>query len=336
MSYRARVLSSYIYAGDEGPFSSMGRRNRWFHGFVAGLVDQGSTLNDFTLDFVELPRDSDGVGAVYRECREQEVSLVICAGTDATLRWMRVCTDIPTLHFGAHPENNGLEVIARPNLAGVRLNLPLIWSYRNFSLLREVLPALKRVYVPINLQSEFAFAGARAAYGQFRRNHDEFWIPGSSSWCGHRSVHHLAERLGCAYYEGPYSSVDQLLDGLNTAELQGAAFVGFNDTVLMKDAANRLRQWCGEQGAPLFWVNNWPIISAEVNGGIADFSSHFEEVGKVLSAQALAILRDGRSAGELGFADDPGEHFGLNLRRCRELSIPVPEAVRARFHVVKE
>lgn len=336
MTYRARVLSSYIYSGGEGPFSTMGRRNRWFHGFVSGLIAQGSTLNEFVLDFVELPRDADGVAAVHRDSLEQQVQLVICAGTDATLRWTRECDHIPTLHFGAHPENNGLEVVTKPNVAGVRLNLPLIWNYENFSLLRALLPDLRAVYTPLNLHSEFAFPDARAAYGQFRRDNGAFWVPGSSPWCGHRSVHHLAERLGCEYFEGPFSSVDHLLQGLDAADPRGAAFVGFNDTVLMKDAANRFRQWCGEHGAPLFWVNNWPIISAGDHGGVADFSSHFEEVGHVLSKQALALLRDGKTPAEIGFSSDPGERFGLNLRRCRELSIPVSDAVRARFHMVRE
>ena len=163
MKHRVRVLSSYIYSGGEGPFSSMGRRNRWFHGFVAGLIAQGSSLNDLALEFVELPRDDDGVSAVHRDAVEQQVQLVICAGTDATLRWAQACSDIPTLHFGAHPENNGLEVVLQPNVSGVRLNLPLIWSYENFSLWRALLPDLRAVYIPLNLHSEFAFPDARAA-----------------------------------------------------------------------------------------------------------------------------------------------------------------------------
>ena len=76
MSHRVRVLSSYIYEGDEGPFSAMGRRNRWFHGFVAGLVHQGSSLNELALEFVRLPNDAAGVEAVHRECLEQQVELV--------------------------------------------------------------------------------------------------------------------------------------------------------------------------------------------------------------------------------------------------------------------
>jgi hypothetical protein len=335
MSHRVRVLSSYIYEGDEGPFSSMGRRNRWFHGFVAGLVRQGSSLNDLQLDFVRLPADAAGVEAVHRECLDQQVELVICAGTDAIMRWARVCRDIPSLYFGAHPENNGLEVIRQPNISGVRLNLPLIWSYRNFSLLRDLVPNLRAVYIPLNLESEFAFPNVRAAYTEARRHGREPWIPGSSGFIGHRGVHFLAERLGCDYYEGPYASVDELMDGLAAAGrmgLEGAAFVGFNDTVLMEHAANRFREWCLDNGAALFWVNNWPIIAA---GGVADFSSHFEEVGKLLSTQALAILRDGRPVGEVAFAEDPGERFSLNLRRCAELSLEVSDAVRARFQTVQ-
>lgn len=335
MSHRVRVLSSYIYAGDEGPFSSMGRRNRWFHGFVAGLVREGSSLNELALDFVRLPKEPAGIEAVHRECLEQQVELVICAGTDAIVRWARVCREIPSLYFGAHPENNGLEVIGQANVSGVRLNLPLIWSYRTFSLLGELVPDLRAVYIPLNLESEFAFPNVRAAYGEFRRQREGFWVPGTSGFCGHRSVQFLAERLGCDYYEGPYSSVDELLDGLGGARLrglEGSAFVGFNDTVLMENAANRFREWCGDNGAALFWVNNWPIIAA---GGVADFSSHFEEVGRLLAGQALAILRDGRPIAEVPFSEDPGECLALNLRRCAELALEVSDALRSRFQIVQ-
>ena len=332
MSYRVRVLSSYIYAGDEGPFSAMGRRNRWFHGFVAGLIHQGSSLNELALDFVQLPREAAAVAAFHRECLDQGVQLAICAGTDSIVRWARVCREIPSLYFGAHPENNGLELIRQPNVAGVRLNLPLIWSYRNFSLLGELIPRLEAVYIPINLRSEFAFPNVRAGYEEFRRRHTDFWIPGTSSWSGHRSVQFLAERLGCRYYEGPFSSVDELLAGLRAAPVERSAFVGFNDTVLMEHAANRFREWCTGSGAALFWVNNWPIVAA---GGVADFSSHFEAVGKLLAAQALGILRDGRPAAEIGFAEDPGERLSLNLRRCAELSLAVSDGLRARFHTVQ-
>ncbi|MFL6236014.1 MAG: hypothetical protein ACJ76N_22980 [Thermoanaerobaculia bacterium] len=333
MSYRVRVLSSYIYAGDEGPFSAMGRRNRWFHGFVAGLVHRGSSLNELALDFVQLPREEGAVEACHRECLEQGVRLTICAGTDSIVRWARVCRDIPSLYFGAHPENNGLELIRQPNVAGVRLNLPLIWSYRNFSLLGELVPGLEAVYIPVNLRSEFAFPNVRAAYEEHRRRQAGFWIPGESGWIGHRSVQFLAERLGCRYHEGPFESVDELLAGLGEARVERSAFVGFNDTVLMEHAANRFREWCAENGAALFWVNNWPIVAA---GGVADFSSHFEEVGKLLAAQALAILREGRPPAEAGFEEDPGERLALNLRRCAELSLAVSGELRARFHTVQE
>lgn len=336
MKHRVRVLSSYIYEGGEGPFSSMGRRNRWFHGFVAGLVNQGSTLNDLNLDFVRLPSDAAGVEAVHRESLDEGTELVICAGTDAIVRWSRACRDIPSLYFGAHPENNGLELIRQPNVSGVRLNLPLIWSYRNFSLLGDLIPNLRAVYIPLNLESEFAFPNVRAVYLEARGRYPERpWIPGSSGFVGHRSVHFLAERLGCDYYEGPYTSIEELMDRLHASErngLEGAAFVGFNDTVLMENAANRLREWCVDRGVPLFWVNNWPIIAA---GGVADFSSHFEEVGRLLSTQALAILRDGRPVSEVPFEEDPGESFSLNLRRCAELSLQVSDEVRSRFRVVQ-
>jgi ABC-type uncharacterized transport system substrate-binding protein len=331
--YRIQVLSSYIYGTDIGPHHAMGKRNRWFHGFVASLIQHGSSLQEMDVKFDQLGRSAAEVSAVYAECKDRGVELAICAGTDSAVRWAHACKDIPTLYFGAHPENNGLDLIRQSNIAGVRLHLPLVWSFENFSLLSALLPRLRAVYLPINLLSEFAFPNVRAAYAEHRRQSTEFWIPGTSSWVGHRSVQFLCERLGCKYYEGPYESVDELLNELSKLDPRDCAFVGFNDTVLMEDAANRLLDWSKQNASALFWVNNWPIIAA---GGVADFSSHFEKVGRILGTQAMALLRGEKSPQQIGFAADPGQKLSLNLRRCAELSLEVSSEVRRRFDVVQD
>jgi len=332
--YKAQVLSSYIYGTDVGPHHSMGKRNRWFHGFVASLIEQGSGLQEVEVGFRQLGRTPAEVSAAYAECKARGVELAICAGTDSAIRWSRACPDIPTLYFGAHPENNGLELTRQSNVAGVRLHLPLVWSFENFSLLKALMPKLRAVYVPVNLLSEFAFPNVRAAYAQHRRESTDFWIPGTSSWVGHRSVQFLCDRMGCRYFEGPYESVDQLVGELGKIDgPQDCAFIGFNDTVLMEDAANRLLAWSGKANAALFWVNNWPIIAS---GGVADFSSHFEQVGRILGKQAMALLRGKKSPQEIGFAADPGQKLSLNLRRCAELSLHVSPEVRERFDAVQE
>lgn len=331
--YRVQVLSSYIYGDDVGPHRTMGKRNRWFHGFVSSLVEQGSSLQEVDVRFLQLGRTQAEVSQVYAGCKDRGVDLVICAGTDSAVRWARACKDIPSLYFGAHPENNGLELIRQQNVAGVRLHLPLVWSHDNFSLLKALMPKLRAVYVPVNLLSEFAFPNVRAAYAEHRRGSADLWIPGSSPWIGHRSVHFLCERLGCQYFEGPYESVDELVAALSKLDPRDCAFVGFNDTVLMEGSANRLLEWCARDGAALYWVNNWPIIAA---GGVADFSSHFEKVGKVLGKQALALLRGGKKPQEIGFAADPGQRLSLNLRRCTQLGLEVTPEVRARFDAVQE
>jgi ABC-type uncharacterized transport system substrate-binding protein len=311
----------------------MGKRNRWFHGFVASLIQHGSSLQEVDVKFDQLGRSAAEVSTVYAECKDRGVDLAICAGTDSAVRWAHACKDIPTLYFGAHPENNGLELIRQSNIAGVRLNLPLVWSFENFSLLSALMPRLRAVYLPINLLSEFAFPNVRAAYAEHRRHSAEFWIPGTSSWVGHRSVQFLCERLGCKYFEGPYESVDELLSELSKLDPRDCAFVGFNDTVLMEHAANRLLDWSKQNAAALFWVNNWPIIAA---GGVADFSSHFEKVGRILGTQAMALLRGEKSPQQIGFAADPGQKLSLNLRRCAELSLESSSEVQRHFDVVQD
>jgi ABC-type uncharacterized transport system substrate-binding protein len=311
----------------------MGKRNRWFNGFVASLIDHGCSLQDVAVTFVQLGRTPAEVSATYATCKDRCVDLAICAGTDAAIRWARVCKDIPSLYFGAHPENNGLELTRHPNVAGVRLHLPLVWSFENFALLKALIPRLRAVFVPVNMLSEFAFPNVRAAYAQHRRESADFWVEGTSSWIGHRSVQFLCERLGCRYFEGPYASVSELLGGLSKIDLRDCALVGFNDTVLMENAPNRLLAWCAREATALFWVNNWPIVAA---GGVADFSSHFEKVGRILGTQAMALLEGRKSPEQIGFAADPGQRLSLNLRRCAELSLDGAREFRERFDVVQE
>lgn len=334
MTYRVRVLSSYIFDRDAGPFHAMGLQSRWLQGFAGELLRQGLSLKDFALDFVRLPDHPAEVAAAHRDVKEQEVDLVICAGVDAIIRWSRACHDVPTLAYGGFPENNGLEVFSQPNIAGMRLNLPLVWSNETFSLVKALLPGLSAVYVPINFRSESAVPGVAAAFSEFRRRSTEFWIPGTSGYCGFRSFKFLVECSGCEYFEGPYTSVTELLlRGLTTFPAERAAIIGFNDSVLAPYVANTLLRWCREHEAPLVWVNCWPVVKA---GGIADFSDDFKEVGTRLATQALRILRDKEPVSEIGFDADLGQRFSLNLRRCAELGLEVEPTVRSRFHVVAE
>ena len=327
--HAVRVLSSYVYDRDDGPHTSMGRRNRWFHGFVKSVVRGGSRLEDLDVQFDRLPDADTDVAALAARYASAGVRLVICAGTDSVVRWARADRNLATLYFGAHPENNGLEVLRRGRISGVRLNLPLIWSFENFKLLGRLLPQLEALYVPLNLRSEFAFPNVRTNYELFRSRHDGAWIEGPSSYVGHRSVQFLAERLGCRYYERPYVGLDDLKSSL---EAVGggtrSAVVGFNDTTLLDGAVDVVLEVTGAAGLPLFWVNNYPIIEA---GGVADFSSDFERVGQALGRMALRILRDGVPPDEVPFEEDPGQRLGLNLGRCAELKLTVSEELKKCF-----
>lgn len=336
--YQLRVISSYIYQQDGNkstlPHGQMGRENRWFHGFVKSLVLEGSGLSEFNVQFKRLPAEMKGVKEISAQFIKEDVPMVICAGTDSAVRWARVNQTIPTLYFGAHAENNGLELIEQENISGIRLNLPLIWKFRNFVLLKELLPNLKQIYFPTYYWSEFAFPNVRANYKLFRNQKTGSWIPGPSTYYGNRSVFFLAERLGCMSYECPFTSLEELEKVLGEIPpgLENAV-VGFNDSLLLDGAVNVYLKMVRQLNLPLFWVNNFPIIKA---GGVADFSSDFEQVGQLLAKLCLRILRDGVPISEVPFQPDPGETFGLNMIRCRELSINVPGELKKRFQLVKE
>jgi hypothetical protein len=332
--YKVSVISSYIYEPDpDKPYAKMGKRNRWINGFITGLIRNESGLSEFELDFVPLPADPKEVEGTSARLVEQGCQLAICPGTDGAIRWSRVNKTIPTLYFGAHPDNHGLELIHQENVAGVRLNLPLIWDWECFRLLKQVLAMAKRLYVPLNLNSEFAFPGIRAVYGLYRARNESLWIPGGSPYTGYRAVHFLCQRLGIEYFEGPYTSPEELDKGLAELEPGPQSIVlGFNDTLLMPGAPEVLFQHTRADDLPLVWVNNAAIVSAE---GVMDFSSDFERIGRILAGLALMILRDGKSIDEVGYHPDPGVRSLLNTVRLAALGVAVDEATRKAFSNVQ-
>ena len=302
--YHVRVVSSYIHEQSNDLYASIGKHYNWVRGFTSTLLDEGSSLLDFDLQFERLPRPMDEVASLSKAFTADNVGLVICAGADSVTRWARVNNTIPTFYFGAHPENNGLDIIEQENITGVRLNLPLVWCFQNFSILKELVPKLENIYIPLNLGSEFAFPNIRVNYQLFRELKKERWISGQSPYIGHRSVHFLAERIGCQYYEGPYLTLEELEECLDQVNPEHSALVGFYDTVLLDGAVNLILRFVRQKAIPLFWVNNLPIIEA---GGVADFSSDFESVGKLLGAMSLRLLRDKIPIQEIKYQADPGK-----------------------------
>jgi ABC-type uncharacterized transport system substrate-binding protein len=332
LPYRVRVVSSYIYEReDSAPYSGMGRQNRWVVGFVSAITRLKSGLRDFDLQFQRIPPTREELIHLLSRYREEGVRLLIVPGTDSVVRIAEVNRDIPVVYFGAHPENNGMELLNHPNITGVRLNLPLIWSYENFSLLKSVVPDLERVYFPLNLSSEFAFPNVKKNYEFSRAKKEGFWITNPSSHIGYRSVAFLAERLGVGYHEGPYATLEELQAGLDTMKAERSALIGFNDTVLSGKAVVALLEYSRARRVPLFWVNNAAIIK---QSGVADFSSDFEAVGHRVGRMCLSILRDGKPVSEVPFENDPGQKLTLNLPGCHELGLSAPPEVRARFDEV--
>ncbi len=306
---------------------------KWFKGFVSTLIKDGYSLNDFDLQFFKLPDSINDTATLFQKFVNDNVQLIICAGNDSVYRLAEINRTIPILYFGTHPENNGLEIIDQKNITGVRLNLPLIWSLKNFSILKKLLPDLEEIYIPINLASEFDTPNVRVNHELFRSQKNGIWIPGHSSYIGYRSIHFLSESLGCRYYECPYITLEELKTGLGQINPEKSALIGFNDTTLIKGGVDLVLNVTRKNGIPVFWVNNFSIVKI---GGIADFSSDFERVGKLIGSMSLQILLDKVPIEEIRFREDPGEKFGLNLKTCKDMSIQVPKEVLDSFHIIVE
>ncbi len=327
-----RVVSSYLEEQQSVPYADFVGK-KWIKGFISTLIRDGYSLNDFDLQFFRLPDSKDDTATLFQKFVNDNVQLIICAGNDSVYRLAEINKTIPMLYFGTHPENNGLEILDQKNITGVRLNLPLIWSLKNFSILKKLLPGLEEIYIPIYLASEFDSPNVRVNHELFRSQQNGFWIPGHSSYIGYRSIHFLSESLDCRYYEYPYITLEELERGLDRINPEKSALIGFNDTTLLKGAVDLVLNVTRKNGIPIFWVNNFSIVRI---GGIADFSSDFEKVGKLIGSMCLQILCDNVPIDEVTFREDPGENFGLNLKTCRDMSIQVPKEVLDRFHIIVE
>ncbi len=330
--HRIRVVSTYLEGQQNVPYVDfIGKK--WIKGFVSALIKEGYGLSDFDLQFVKLPDSTNDAAILFQKFVKDDVRLIICAGNDSVYRLAKINKTIPMLYFGTHPENNGLDIIGQENITGVRLNLPLIWSLQNFSILKKLLPDLKEIYIPIYLISEFDTPNVRVNHELFRAQKNGFWIPGHSSYIGYRSIHFLSESLGCRYYECPYTTLEELEKSLDQINPDKSTLIGFNDTTLVKGGVNMVLNIMRKKSIPVFWVNNLSVVRA---GGIADFSSDFESVGKLIGSMSLQLLRDKIPIEKIRFQEDPGEKFSLNLKACKEMSIHVPQEVMAKFHMIVE
>lgn len=330
--HKILVLSSYIYdSADANPYAKMGRRNKWFNGFVKSLVAAGSGLREFDVRFQKTPGDDAELASLLAGLGPTDTDLVICSGTDSALRVAHYLKHIPLVYFGAHPENNGTELLLQPNVTGIRLNLPLIWSLENFALLTALVPDLKRVYFPLNVRSAFGFENVRQVYRAHRAESSEFWIPGASPWIGYRSLHFMAQINGVQYLEGPYASAAELVAGLAASTTTDSIYVGFNDSVLDGDATGELLSFVERTGALLCWVNN-PGIIEQV--GLADFSSDFEAVGRTIGDVVLRIVKGGEAPSAIPLRPDPGQRLLLNLNTAAKHGLSIDRATASRFHEV--
>lgn len=328
---KIKVLSSYIYEKGTGPQENMGRSNKWYKGFVKSMLARGVDLNTLDVDFVALSTNRTEDSGVAKRFTKEGAALVICPGTDAAIRWSNQAHSIPTVYFGAHPENNGIELHERANVCGVRLSLPLIWSSANFKIVKDLLPNIERMYFPLNRESEFVFDNVRSLYNSFHEKSGTTWIPHNSHYTGHRSITFLCESIGCEYFEGPYSGVSELNALLESIKhVENKLIVGFNDTTLVPGAIDLISTYVKTNHVPLLWVNNFPVIQA---CGVADFSSDFFRVGMRVGELAHALLFENATPRDLGLSPDPGQKSGLNLSRCAELDIVVPPGVKARFDI---
>jgi ABC-type uncharacterized transport system substrate-binding protein len=328
-----RVVSSYLEEQRSVPYADFVGK-KWIKGFVSTLIKNGYSLNDFDLQFFKLPGSINDTATLFQKFVNDNVQLIICAGNDSVYRLAEINRTIPMLYFGTHPENNGLEIIEQKNITGVRLNLPLIWSLKNFSILKKLLPDLEEIYIPIYLVSEFDTPNVRVNHELFRAQKNGFWIPGHSSYIGYRSIHFLSESLGCRYYECPYITLEELETGLGEiVDPKKSALIGFNDTTLVKGGVDLVLNVTRRKGIPVFWVNNFSIVRV---GGIADFSSDFERVGELIGLMSLQLLCDKVPIEEIKYREDPGEKFSLNLKTCKDMSIQVPQEVLDSFHMIVE
>lgn len=329
------VLSSYFFESADPADSGT------INGLVSGLDEEGFERGrDYRLK-ISHSNDLDDHRRALSRWGEDGVDLIFSGGTPGAAVVREVLgqdPEVPLVYFGAHPDDAGHEVgLARcmgPNTICVRIELPLIYSHRNFRLLKQLFPDLRHVYVPFARNTVFCHPEMAEKYDRSLKRHGAHaWLTGGE--VGFRSLGSLCWLIDAEYHEHPLRTAKDLAFALERiprrcpGEPVSAVVLAFNDTFHVKGSPQTLVAHCEGSRIPLVWINNAEMIR---HGAVADFCNTFETVARHASRFVARHLRGEIPPGHSQIEWDHDVTFSLELCRLDALGVRVPKLGRVARH----
>ena len=315
---RIAVLNSYNLP------PVFGRDTLRIRGFVERLAAAGLREGrDFELIVVD-EEERDAMAEAARrlavDVNAGGVDLFYAIGTPNAVAAADATSEIPIVYFGAHPEGIADTTCAAPNVTGKIFALPFTGSYKNFRIVRTLLPRIRRVWVPffegtVFVRPEMRELHRRAAERAGRR----VWLSGrdgTESQIGFKTLAGLGYVVDLEYRELVYTDVAELDAALDEVDPRDGLVMPYNENFHCPGAVERLLE-AGRQGLPMIWNNNAQIATRGILAGIgADWTLLGRQSGdaaaRILNGTPPAAIPRELHPNQVGWINlDAAERLGL-------------------------
>ena len=269
-------------------------------GLRDGLVELGYREDEDFIIGVRFTRgDASLLPAAARDLVRYGVDIIFAVGEEAAKAALQATTRIPIVFSGiSDPVELGLvKSFARPggNITGVT-NLAMVLSAKRLQTFRKLIPGLKRVLFPYNVNNPFA----RKRATEYRR---------------------AAQRLGIVLVELPLQTLEAAraaLTRIRKGEMDGILSPQFPDLNII----GHILEVTARPGIPSMFNGRFNVEE----GGLASYGPSFYNSGW-LAARLVDKIIKGENPGEIPVEVDPNIEFTINLKVAEALGLKIAPEV---------
>jgi putative ABC transport system substrate-binding protein len=273
-------------------------------GLKAGLNELGlEEGKHYVLEIHDLKGDRKAAEEAARSLERGKVNLIYVVSTSPATVVKRATVEVPIVFaVGSDPVVSGLvESFARPGgrLTGVHF-LSADLTGKRLEILKEILPALRKVVTFYDPSNESALKSATSA-------------------------REAGRRLKVEIVERHAASVEELRRGLNALKAQEAdAYFYTNDAMVVSQAQSIIDAARTKKLPTMF--NESGLVA---QGALVSYGVSYSEIGR-LSAKYVQRVLTGTSPQNLPVESLSRLGLALNLKTARELGVTIPQAVLLR------
>ena len=262
----------------------------------------------YVLEIRDLKGDRRIAEAAARSLEREKVDLIYTVATSVTTVVKRATMEVPIVFaVGSDPVAAGLvESFAKPGgrCTGVHYQADL--TSKRLEILKEILPALRRVVAFYNPNNEVAVADTKSA-------------------------REAARQLKIEIVERQVTSVEELRLGVMALKAHDAdAYFYTNDAMVMSQAQFIIDTARAKKLPTMFSV---PSLAAQ--GALAGYGVPYDEVGRVAARYVQRVLT-GTSPQNLPVESLSRVQLGVNLKTAREIGVTIPQALLLRADEVMQ